>query len=67
MCNIVDLEEEKVTKLSELVDHEKKNQSQTTFSNENNEQGSGNIVAFIISLIIVGILILGILVFNFLG
>lgn len=67
MCNIVDLEEEKVTKLSELVDHEKKNQSQTTFSNENNEQGSGNIVAFIVSLIIVGILILGILVFNFLG
>lgn len=67
MCNIIDLEEEKVTKLSELVDHEKKNQSQTTLNQENNEHGAGNVVAFIISLIIVGILILGMLVPDFLG
>lgn len=67
MCNIVDIEEEKVTKLSELVDHEKKNQSQTALNQENSEQGSGNVVAFIISLITVGILILGMLVPDFLG
>ena len=67
MCNIIDLEEEKVTKLSELVDHEKKNQSQTKLNQENNEHGAGNVVAFIISLIIVGILILGMLVPDFLG
>ena len=61
------IEEEKVTKLSELVDHEKKNQSQTTLNQENNEHGAGNVAAFIISLIIVGILILGMLVPDFLG
>lgn len=67
MCNIINLNETDIIKLSELVEQEKKYHPKLPSNLNNNEKGLGNVIAFIISLIIVGIIILGMLVPDFVG
>lgn len=67
MCNIINLNEKEIIKMSELVEKEKKNQQDRPTDLNKNEKGIGNVIAFIISLIVVGIIILGMLVPDFTG
>lgn len=62
MCNIQGMDEKEINRLSELIEQKSRpinNQQQM------NELGLGNIVAFIISILIVGTIILGMLIPNF--
>ena len=67
MCNIMNLDETDIVKLSEIVGQEKKNKKPVSSNLNNSENGVGNVVAFIISLIIVGVIIIGMLVPDFVG
>ena len=65
--NIINLNETDIIKMSELVEQEKKNQQNRPTDLNKNEKGLGNVIAFMISLIIVGIIILGMLVPDFIS
>ena len=67
MCDIINLNETDIIKMSELVEQEKKNQQNRPTDLNKNEKGLGNVIAFMISLIIVGIIILGMLVPDFIS
>ncbi len=65
MINIIELEEQQVTKLSEMVDQEKKNRQRINNQQQMDERGIGNIFAFIISILVVGVILLGMLLPTF--
>ena len=65
MINIFELEDEQITKLSEIVDQEKKNKQEIHPQQQMDEKGVGNIFAFIISLLVIGVILFGMLLPSF--
>lgn len=65
MINIFELEDEQVTKFSEIVDQEKKNKQGLHPQQQMDEKGVGNIFAFIISLLVIGVILFGMLLPSF--
>ena len=65
MINIFELEDEQITKLSEIVGQEKKNKQGIHPQQQMDEKGVGNIFAFIISLLVIGVILFGMLLPNF--
>lgn len=65
MINIIGLDENEITRLSEMTDHMSKKESDILPQQKIDEKGVGNIFGFIISILVIGVILFGILLSNF--
>lgn len=61
MINIIGLDENEIIRLSEMVNHMSKKENETLPQQKIDEKGVGNVLAFIISILVIGIILFGML------
>lgn len=66
MCNIHGIDENSTTRLSEMVSQTEIDTKPSISQEKIDERGVGNVVAFMLSILILGIVIIGLLIPNFL-
>ena len=61
MINIIGLDENEIIRLSEMVNHMSKKENETLPQQKIDEKGVGNVLAFIISILVIGVILFGML------